>query len=148
MHSPHSDCNRCRGTGQIPAVLGSRDEGPTLCACPAGDFLAAALSDEPTGPAYVDEDLVDEGFDTGPTAGDAGVFPPDGEDLSELRPAGVYEEGNARLFHQKDTGGVLAGSRCGGCGCTDAMPCPGGCIWANASATLCSRCALSGGDHG
>ena len=27
------------------------------------------------------------------------------------------------------------------CGCTDEHACPGGCVWANASATLCSRCA-------
>ena len=31
--------------------------------------------------------------------------------------------------------------RCEVCGCTDEQACPGGCIWANASATLCSRCA-------
>jgi len=30
---------------------------------------------------------------------------------------------------------------CQACGCTDEHACPGGCVWANASATLCSRCA-------
>lgn len=30
---------------------------------------------------------------------------------------------------------------CSVCGCTEDSPCPGGCIWANAQATLCSRCA-------
>jgi hypothetical protein len=30
---------------------------------------------------------------------------------------------------------------CQVCGCTDEHACPGGCIWANAAATLCSRCA-------
>lgn len=27
------------------------------------------------------------------------------------------------------------------CGCSELDPCPGGCIWANPEATLCSRCA-------
>lgn len=27
------------------------------------------------------------------------------------------------------------------CGCTYWRPCPGGCAWANADATLCTRCA-------
>ncbi len=31
--------------------------------------------------------------------------------------------------------------RCSVCGCTEESPCPGGCIWANSNATLCSRCA-------
>jgi len=30
---------------------------------------------------------------------------------------------------------------CAVCGCTDEDACPGGCVWANAAATLCSRCA-------
>jgi hypothetical protein len=38
----------------------------------------------------------------------------------------------------------MTGGLCGSCGCTDARACPGGCVWANASATLCSRCALEG----
>jgi hypothetical protein len=29
---------------------------------------------------------------------------------------------------------------CARCGCSDDDPCPGGCLWANSSATLCSRC--------
>jgi hypothetical protein len=29
---------------------------------------------------------------------------------------------------------------CGFCGCTEARPCPGGCGWANAERTLCTRC--------
>jgi hypothetical protein len=33
---------------------------------------------------------------------------------------------------------------CTECGCTDEEACPGGCVWANADATLCSRCALEG----
>jgi hypothetical protein len=35
--------------------------------------------------------------------------------------------------------------RCDVCGCTDERSCPGGCIWANSSATLCSRCAQRNG---
>jgi hypothetical protein len=31
---------------------------------------------------------------------------------------------------------------CQVCGCTDDRACPGGCVWANAAATLCSSCAL------
>ncbi|WP_224365381.1 hypothetical protein [Hyalangium versicolor] len=143
MHSLRSSCSRCHDTGRLPSGPDDRDGGDTLCDCAAGDFLLAVLNADPLGPAYADEDL-----DSGPTAGDAGVFPPDAEDLSELRPAGVYEAGESRLFHQKDEGGVLSGTRCSVCGCTDALPCPGGCIWANASATLCSRCSLSGGAHG
>ncbi len=30
---------------------------------------------------------------------------------------------------------------CQVCGCTELDPCPGGCVWANPQATLCSRCA-------
>ncbi len=30
---------------------------------------------------------------------------------------------------------------CSVCGCTEDNACEGGCIWANAQATLCSRCA-------
>lgn len=30
---------------------------------------------------------------------------------------------------------------CTECGCTDDDACEGGCIWANADATLCSQCA-------
>lgn len=33
------------------------------------------------------------------------------------------------------------GGQCHVCGCTDEQACPGGCLWANAAATLCSRCA-------
>lgn len=33
---------------------------------------------------------------------------------------------------------------CQVCGCTELDPCPGGCVWANPSATLCSRCAQDG----
>jgi hypothetical protein len=32
---------------------------------------------------------------------------------------------------------------CSVCGCTENDACLGGCIWANASATLCSRCVDS-----
>lgn len=32
---------------------------------------------------------------------------------------------------------------CSVCGCSEDEPCPDGCIWANATATLCSRCASS-----
>jgi hypothetical protein len=35
----------------------------------------------------------------------------------------------------------LTPGECQVCGCTDEHACPGGCVWANASATLCSRCA-------
>lgn len=35
--------------------------------------------------------------------------------------------------------------RCEVCGCTDDNACPGGCIWANSSATLCSRCVQERG---
>jgi len=35
----------------------------------------------------------------------------------------------------------LMSGECQVCGCTDEHACPGGCIWANAAATLCSRCA-------
>jgi hypothetical protein len=31
------------------------------------------------------------------------------------------------------------------CGCTELSPCLGGCIWANATATLCSKC--TGGSY-
>jgi len=34
---------------------------------------------------------------------------------------------------------------CRSCGCTEDDACPGGCIWANAEATLCSRCSREGG---
>lgn len=30
---------------------------------------------------------------------------------------------------------------CMACGCTEDDACDGGCIWANADATLCSQCA-------
>jgi hypothetical protein len=39
----------------------------------------------------------------------------------------------------------LPPAQCRSCGCTDAQPCPGGCLWANPQATLCSRCVLAGG---
>jgi len=32
--------------------------------------------------------------------------------------------------------------RCAGCGCSESLPCPGGCIWATSN--LCSRCATPG----
>lgn len=35
---------------------------------------------------------------------------------------------------------------CSVCGCTEFDPCPGGCIWANSTATLCSRCATGAGE--
>ena len=35
----------------------------------------------------------------------------------------------------------MISGQCQACGCTDEEACPGGCVWANASATLCSRCA-------
>lgn len=38
-----------------------------------------------------------------------------------------------------------AGGQCQACGCTDDHACEGGCIWANARATLCSRCARDEG---
>jgi hypothetical protein len=31
--------------------------------------------------------------------------------------------------------------QCRVCGCTEFEPCPGGYIWANSDATLCSQCA-------
>jgi hypothetical protein len=34
---------------------------------------------------------------------------------------------------------------CRVCGCTEEESCPGGCIWANSEATLCSRCAREEG---
>lgn len=34
---------------------------------------------------------------------------------------------------------------CGVCGCTDEQACPGGCVWANATATLCSQCVGAAG---
>jgi len=35
----------------------------------------------------------------------------------------------------------LQTGQCIVCGCTDEQACEGGCIWANVTATLCSRCA-------
>lgn len=35
--------------------------------------------------------------------------------------------------------------QCVVCGCDDFNACPGGCVWANAQATLCSRCVLDDG---
>ena len=43
-------------------------------------------------------------------------------------------------------GANLFSGTCQRCGCTDESACPGGCIWANAEATLCSRCARENGD--
>lgn len=43
-------------------------------------------------------------------------------------------------FDLDPTVSALSG-QCQVCGCTDEEACPGGCIWANAGATLCSRCA-------
>jgi hypothetical protein len=40
-------------------------------------------------------------------------------------------------------GTVAVPGQCVRCGCTDDHACPGGCIWANAAMTLCSRCALT-----
>lgn len=34
-----------------------------------------------------------------------------------------------------------ASGQCEVCGCTEDRGCEGGCIWANATATLCSQCA-------
>ena len=39
----------------------------------------------------------------------------------------------------------MIGGVCSVCGCTDEDACPGGCVWANASATLCSQCVGSAG---
>ncbi len=36
---------------------------------------------------------------------------------------------------------MIQAGQCLQCGCTDERACPGGCIWANVTATLCSRCA-------
>lgn len=36
---------------------------------------------------------------------------------------------------------MIRAGQCIECGCTDERACPGGCIWANVTATLCSRCA-------
>lgn len=36
---------------------------------------------------------------------------------------------------------ILMPGTCSSCGCTDAAACPGGCSWADADRTLCSRCA-------
>lgn len=45
------------------------------------------------------------------------------------------------------TTAVVAGyGQCQVCHCTDLDGCPGGCVWANAQATLCSRCAQGGGN--
>ncbi len=35
---------------------------------------------------------------------------------------------------------LIQSGTCSVCGCSEDDPCPGGCIWANGSATLCSRC--------
>lgn len=40
-----------------------------------------------------------------------------------------------------DFGGIAEPGTCSVCGCDDDHACDGGCIWANADATLCSRCA-------
>lgn len=37
-------------------------------------------------------------------------------------------------------------STCRACGCTDLRACPGGCTWADAACTICSRCHALGGD--
>lgn len=42
-----------------------------------------------------------------------------------------------------DFGGIAEPGTCSVCGCDDDHACDGGCIWANADATLCSRCAQS-----
>jgi hypothetical protein len=57
-----------------------------------------------------------------------------------------FADGEVRLLRQVEClGEQLPPAQCGACGCTDTSPCPGGCMWANASATLCSSCALLGG---
>jgi hypothetical protein len=44
-------------------------------------------------------------------------------------------------FRDEVFSGLAVSGECQLCGCTDEESCPGGCIWANAAATLCSRCA-------
>lgn len=41
---------------------------------------------------------------------------------------------------------TLPQAECRVCGCTEEEACPGGCIWANSAATLCSQCAVRGED--
>lgn len=36
---------------------------------------------------------------------------------------------------------AIDGGICRGCGCTDEVACPGGCIWVEPD--LCSRCAIT-----
>jgi hypothetical protein len=43
-----------------------------------------------------------------------------------------------------DAADFAVDGQCRICGCTELEPCPGGCIWANSDATLCSRCARDG----
>ena len=40
-----------------------------------------------------------------------------------------------------DAADFAVDGQCRVCGCTEFDPCPGGCIWADGTATLCSRCA-------
>jgi hypothetical protein len=92
--------------------------------------------------------VVDEGPDDSPSPWE--TFGADLEAANEAADLEALEAskvaGTLRLLHQRAerVGGGVTVATCEVCGCTDELPCPGGCIWANAAATLCSRCALGG----
>lgn len=135
-------CSVCYG----PAYY---DEGaPPVLLCQGCNELQAKCTcvpeDELHGETHDDEEPA------GMASSSRAWAPDDAEDLAEHIPPDVFESGMWRLLQQeRQHGQVLPELKCISCGCTDAKPCPGGCIWASESPPRCSRCALQGGTaHG
>jgi hypothetical protein len=138
----HVEPLTCDGCGQQSSSTANvTDEPHKDCpANPPGRWVYGYEDGaELAGPAYDDDDA-------GGLPSPHAWAPDDAEELAEHMPPDVFESGTWRLLQQEQQHGqVLSAMTCTGCGCTDAKPCPGGCIWASEHPPRCSRCELMGG---